>query len=191
MFMEEEVRKDILSMLRAVYTALEDCDANGLKTASDFTLHNSSTYQDRDSVSISVVVYSLYKICSRERLKENEDFLRFKREFLNLIKRAEKDLNKNRTKKYEIVIKRMYKLIAGIEKEFGMYVTQVVNQSRIKKGGRMFEHGVSAGRAAELLGISSWELMNYIGNTKLSDVRIVKTEDVKERIKYAKGVFGL
>jgi len=187
--MEEEVRRDILKVLRKVYSAVKKNDADSMKYASDYTLHNSTMYQDKDSVSIAVIVYSLYKIYSRERMKRSKDFEKFRNEFLNLVSTAQSDLAKNNDIAYRKVVRKMFSFIGRIEKKFGMYITEVINQSRIKKGGRVYEHGLSVGRTSDLLGVSSWELMNYIGNTKLSDVEPIYREDVKARLVFARGLF--
>jgi len=190
--MEEEVRKDIQNALREVYSSFKKVDADSLKFASDRTLHNSSMYQDKDSISIAVVVYSLYKICSRARVKESADFNKFHKDFLDLISSAQSDLARGRDRDFRMNLKRMFKLIARLENQFGMYITQVINQSRLKKGGRVYEHGVSVGRASELLGVSPWELMNYIGSTKLADVvPVMKKENVVKRVEVARKVFNL
>jgi hypothetical protein len=187
--MEEEVRRDILKVLRKVYSAIKKCDAGSMKFASDYTLHNSTMYQDKDSVSIAVIVYSLYKICSRDRIKRSKDFEKLQNEFLDLVSAAQSDLAKKNDVDYRKLVRKMFSFISRIEKRFGMYITQVINQSRIKKGGRVYEHGLSVGRTSELLGVSSWELMNYIGNTKLSDVEPTYREDVKDRLVFARGLF--
>ncbi|MAG78130.1 hypothetical protein CL616_02065 [archaeon] len=189
--MEEEIRRDILKVLRKVYSSVKKEDADSMKFSSDYTLHNSSMYQDKDSVSIAVIVYSMYKIFSRERLKGRKDFEIFKKSFLSLISDAQSSLAKNDYAKYRKVVKKMFNVIGKLEKKFGMYITQVISQSRIKKGGRVYEHGVSVGRASELLGVSTWDLMNYIGNTKLSDAEPFFRGDVNDRIVLARRIFGL
>ena len=69
-----------------------------------------------------------------------------------------------------------------------LYVQEVINQAQIKKGSKLCEHGLSCSKSAEILGISQWELMNYIGKTKLSEEEhdIV---DLRTRIDYARGLF--
>ncbi|MBT3985835.1 hypothetical protein HOD38_04455 [archaeon] len=189
--MEKEVKKDVLTVLRNVYSALKKWDADSMKFTSDYTLHNSSMYQDQDSVSVAVIVYSLYKICSRERIKRSKDFRKFQKDFLDMISEAQSNLSKDKVADYRRVIKKMFAYIGKLEKKFGMYITEVIKQSRIKKGGRIFEHGVSVGRVSELLGVSSWEMMNYIGNTKLSDIGPTYRKDVEGRLEYARRIFNV
>jgi len=81
-------------------------------------------------------------------------------------------------------------LIGKLEKKFGMYITEVLKQARIKKGGRVYEHGISIGRASQLMGISSWELRSYVGGTKLSDIRVVDSKKMKQRLMDVRRIFG-
>jgi hypothetical protein len=59
--------------------------------------------------------------------------------------------------------------------------------SKISKGSRLYEHGISIGRTAKLLGVSKWDLMQYAGKTGIHEV--VSGINVGERIKYAKSLF--
>ena len=108
-----------------------------------------------------------------------------------MISEAQSNLSKDKVADYRRVIKKMFAYIGKLEKKFGMYITEVIKQSRIKKGGRIFEHGVSVGRVSELLGVSSWEMMNYIGNTKLSDIGPTYRKDVEGRLEYARRIFNV
>ena len=51
----------------------------------------------------------------------------------------------------------------------------------------MYEYGISPGRAAEILGITKWELMRKIGGI---DEPNIETRDVKSRFEFAKKIFG-
>jgi len=53
----------------------------------------------------------------------------------------------------------------------------------------LYEHGLSIGKTAELLGINKWELMEYAGRTGISDVQENITISMKDRIKFVRGLF--
>ena len=59
----------------------------------------------------------------------------------------------------------------------------------INKASRIYEHGISMQRTAELLGISEWELSEYAGRTGISDVNLSITMDIKTRIEKAMELF--
>ena len=66
--MKEEIRKDLLKVLEKVVPALRSEDSRELKWLSNNTIHNAGIFQDRDSVSLAVILYSLSKIFERPRL---------------------------------------------------------------------------------------------------------------------------
>ena len=81
----------------------------------------------------------------------------------------------------------LYCIISTIDSKLKLYIGEVITQAEIKKGSKLYAHGISLGRAAEVLGISQWELMFYIGKTKLIDVK--GCVGVRERLNYARSLF--
>jgi len=187
--MEERVKKDILVVLQDLKKGILKNNLDVLKSSSDKTLHDAGLYQDEDSITVAVVAYSLYKIFSRERLQNNVVFEKFKNRLFNEITEARNILIKGDFSGYRKEMKDVLALIGKLEKKFGMYITEVLSQARIKKGGRVYEHGISSGRAAELMGISPWELQTYLGATKLSEVS--GATGIEERLKKARRIFLL
>jgi len=66
-----------------------------------------------------------------------------------------------------------------------------MQQARIKKGSRITEHGLSFGIVSQLLGISKWELMDYLGHTMVYDKENIRTKTTKERLNVAKRLFKI
>ncbi len=188
--MNPEVQKDILRVLIKVEPLLKKEDVAKIKIISNQTLHNASMFQDTDSISISVIMFSLSKIFNRPRLENNISIKLFKEEITTELCIAKNALEKNNEKEYKDSIKRIFQRISSFEKKFGMYITQVLEHARIKRGGRIYEHGFSAGRAAQLLGISSWELMSYVGETKISSFTKDTSISTRERINFTRRLFS-
>jgi len=69
-----------------------------------------------------------------------------------------------------------------------MYIEQVMQQGRIKKGSKLYEHGISIARSADLLGISQWQLLDYVGKTTMTDAT-PQSLDVKKRLSFARELF--
>ncbi|HIH15482.1 MAG: hypothetical protein QT08_C0013G0039 [archaeon GW2011_AR17] len=187
--MNKEVKKDILIVLKRVQPLLRKEDIAKLKILSNQTLHNAGLFQDTDSFSISVIIFSLSKIFNRPRLLENQAVARFKEDILKELLTTKKELERENEKEYQNAIKRIFQRISSFEKKFGMYITEVLSHAKIKKGGRMYEHGFSAGMASQLLGISSWELMSYLGETKLNITSKETTVSTKQRIQLTRKLF--
>ena len=189
--MQNEVKKDILSALKKVQPLLKTNDIAKLKSLSNSTIHNASIFQDPDSISISVIIFSLAKIFNRPRLEENPAVKKFKEELSGELFIAKSWLEKENEKEYHNAIQRIVQKISGFEKKFGMYVTQVLQHAKIKRGGRIYEHGFSTGKAAQLLGISSWELMSYLGETKVNNINKGTGLSTKDRLEIARRLFSV
>lgn len=192
--MNEIVRKDILFVFKRAIRAVKRGDVAELKRISNMTIHNASTYQDSDSITVAVVIYALYKICSRcfakERAAASKDFVKCLENIQIQLKKGYRFLQKRKYEDYKSAVKVMFEDIKEIEDEFGLYITEVLKQARIKKGSKIYEHGISAGRAAEMLGISLWELMDYVGHTKIPEQKPIVTKPMRERLKEARELFG-
>lgn len=181
--MNETIKKDILDVLSKSINMLKDRDADSLSELSNHTIHNASVYQDEDSLSVAVMVYALSKIVGRS--EGNLDH--------GLIERthqAHKSLSEGDYEGYKSWIKKIFSDISSLDHQLKLYIQEVINQSEIKKGSSIYAHGISLGRACEILGISQWELQSYIGKTTIDDgnERPIK---LRERIAYTRRIFRI
>lgn len=179
--MNEIVKKDILSILKQSKRILQRKDSFMLRDLSNHTIHNASIFQDEDSISIAVIIYSLSKVIERGKLDTKKA--------LSLINSAQKYLQKDDFTNYKYTIKNIFKFISSVDSKLKLYIEEVVKQAQIKKGSKLYDHGISIGQAAELLGVSQWELMNYVGKTSIIDR--FPSPDVKKRLDVAKQLFDL
>ena len=113
----------------------------------------------------------------------------FRKDFLNHIWKARTALDNNDYETYNLNIHKIFKHLGKLEKNFGQYVTEVISQAKIKKGSGVYEHGISVSRAAEIMGISPWELSEFIGQRRQADKIPMVTRSIKERIKTAREIF--
>ena len=69
------------------------------------------------------------------------------------------------------------------------YINEVLRKASINKASRIHEHGISLGQTAKLLGITQWELSEYIGRKEITDRRYSQTINTKIRAKMAMEFF--
>lgn len=188
--MNEEIRKDIINVLKKVLPLIQKGNSNQIKSISNETLHNAGIYQDPDSTSISVIIFSLSKICNRPRLCDKPEFIKFKEDISLDLQNAKDSLQASDINNYRKIIKKVFDKISKFETKFGMYISEVLEHAKIKRGGRIYEHGFSIGSTAELLGISTWDMMNYLGETKLGNKEKINIT-TKERLSNARRMFSL
>jgi hypothetical protein len=187
--MKEEVKKDILSILQGSYSAIKERNILQLQELSNHTLHDASIFQDEDSISIAVIIYSLSKIFERTRYQEYKNWNIFYKTVMENLEKAQEYLKKDYFNEYQECIKNILNVIDKLDEKFRRYINEVIEKARISKASRIYEHGISIGRTAKLLGISEWELMDYAGKTGISDIELSISKDIKQRIKFARGLF--
>jgi len=186
MLMEQEIRTDILAILQETIDMLKKEDYASLLEISNHTIHDASIFQDQDSLSVAVLVYALYKILGRSR----ETCKDLCSKSLDVLQNAHDLLQREDYEGYRDIIRKVFKFVSETDDHLHMYISEVVDQAQIKKGSKLFEHGLSLARAAELLGISRWELMQYVGKTRLPE-QIVGSMDIRDRVRYARKIFGI
>lgn len=186
--MLDYVRKNIIKQITRVISAIKKEDFLTLKELSNRTVHSASVYQDKSSLVFALTIYSLSKIV--ERCKNSKNFSVFENNMIKLLEESKYQLTMNNIDKYKIKRKQILKSISSMDKRFKFYIEEVIDKAKIKKGSKLYEHGVSTRRAAELLGVSQWELMTYVGKTKERNFR-VPAVNIKDRLAFARKIFNL
>jgi hypothetical protein len=183
--MEDNVRQDILAVLRETLKILTEPEPNPslLKDISNHVIHNASIYQDEDSISIAVLIYSLSKFI--DRLNSGFDYSKIK----NLVHNSIEYLEDENVESYQDFISQIFRIISKQDTKFNFYVQEVINQASIKKGSKIYEHGISASKTAQILGLSLWDFYRYLGATNVSDMNN-DISNVRERLKYTRKLFA-
>jgi len=176
------IKQDILSVIDQALVRIRLRDFTALKELSNHTIHNASMFQDPDSVSIAVVMYALSKIADRS---QDPSYLK---KIAQAFQKCKQSLQKNNITAYRNCIKSIFKVISSYDIKFKIYVEEVIDKAQVKKGSKIYEHGISIAKTAEILGVGQWELMSYIGKTRIHD-EFVGRVDVRKRIEFARGLF--
>lgn len=180
--MNDEVKKDILNILQKAIESFPVNDSANLRKLSNKTIHTTSIYQDKDSINIAVVVYALSKLIQRNHKKD---------EILEKLNKAKEFLENNSFEEYEKILAEIVDIIYSYDKKINFYVKHIINQAGIKKGSKIYEHGISLARTAEIFNISQWELMTYLGQTNIPDKQGESGTTLDERLTYTRKLFGI
>ena len=184
--MDEIVKKDALQILNRIIEILkatEEKDVLEIKNLSNHTIHNASVFQDDCSVSIAVIVYALSKIIERQQ---------YELDYTNIIKiieKARKSLKNESLSDFKLALRKLFSEISAIDNKLSLYIHEVINDAQVKKGCKLCEHGLSTAKASQVMGVSQWELMNYLGKTKLNE-NVAGIVDVRTRIKFTRDLFS-
>ena len=65
-----------------------------------------------------------------------------------------------------------------------------MHKASVNKASKIYEHGISMGRTAKMLGITQWELSEYTGQKNVPDNPYNETFDVRKRAEMAMEFFS-
>ncbi len=187
--MIDSVKRDIINVLKGGYRALKNKEVAELRDLSNHTIHNASIFRDKDSVSIAIIIFSLSKILEKNQYRQGNEWKGFYKGCLSFLDTARSSLDKDNFENYSNTMSEFFKFISIFDRKMNLFIDNVLDNAKIKKGCRVYEHGISIGCAADLFGLTHWELMNYIGNTTISDYNI--TMSMSDRIKMVKEIFKI
>jgi len=131
------------------------------------------------------LIYTLSKLIERrdyERIVNWDDFVR---KFNFVIDRTISALKKNDNESYAANMQEARGFLESVSGDLKYYIQEVLRKASINKGSRIYEHGISLGQTAKLLGISEWELLEYTGQSKIADMKFSDTLEIRKRAKMA------
>ena len=182
-------RGHILDVLNMVESSVENSDVVSLKALSNQTIHSASVEQDTDSVLMAVLVYSLSKIIERRGGLGNKVCDKFCEFVLKDLRESRVYLEKKDDKNFLKSLNKLRKDIENFSENYKKEVEDVLRKAQINKAAKIYEHGISLEKTAELLGITLFELAPYASQREENE-EFIKTINVKNRIKKAEEFFG-
>lgn len=186
---KEEIEHQI-AVLEKMKAALAGKNIFQLKELSNRTINTASAQQDSASITIAVIIYTLSKLVEREDYNKIRNWDAFVKKFNSIIDLAVAALADEKFDIYEKYVDRARQAIESQSIALKPYIQDVLKKASINKASRIYEHGVSLEQTAKLLGISQWELSDYIGSRDVADMKQNQTMDVKKRAKLALEFFS-
>jgi len=184
----EEV-ENVIDVLEKAKRAIANEDTIEIKDLSNRTLHTASIYQDPDNIVIAVILYALSKIIERTNFKDYPDWKKFKKNYETGINRAIIALKRKDIEVYRDQIDSIREYVKKLSGNFKDHIEEVFRKASINKASRLYEHGLSLGKTAKILGLTIWELNQYVGQTGIADLNLAYTKDLSDRIKLAEEIF--
>ncbi|MEM4182093.1 MAG: hypothetical protein QXX68_03015 [Candidatus Pacearchaeota archaeon] len=172
-----------LRILKETLKAFKKSEENNLKSLSNQTIHTAATSQDFDNIILAVIVYALGKILERDNYKQMDGWDLF---FQTTIKNIDKAIASIKNKDFEsfrLFLGKIREDVNKIDSNLSSYVKDVFYKAQINKASKIYQHGVSAQKAAELLGVSLWDLASYIGQGSVNEADIKDSLLFSERKK--------
>lgn len=175
------VKKDILNVLNEAVEIVKAGELFRLRELSDHVIHNASVFQDNDSITVAVTIHALSKLY--RYAKDVDKFV------LPHLENAIKYLREGKDTNYQEEMKLIIKDISQKDEKTKFYIQEVFEMAQIKKASKMFEHGISMGQVADALGISIWDIMDYVGKTTIVDQFGYKT-NISKKLQLTRELFS-
>jgi len=182
-------KDNLVYILENAKKAIDEKDIVTLKDLSNRTVHSASVYQDTDNITIAVIVYALYKVLARPDYEKYAEWPLFIETVNSNLSNAATNLKKGKTSEFRNNLRAIREVVEKLSGHFKSYIEEVFRTSLISKASRIYEHGVSMGQTASLLGITLFELAEYSGKTGISDVDLSSTVTIDKRLKMAMEFF--
>lgn len=181
--------KNVLRILRETKRLIEDDDAFELKALSNQTIHAATVSQDADNIIVAVLVYSIGKVMERDHYRKMEGWTEFRSAVIKNLTLAIKSLEADDVDKCRVYLGRIRNSLNRISSDLARYIKDVFRKAEINKAFKLYEHGLSTEKTAELLGVSLWDISSYIGQSSIGDAHVSVTMPVEERVKIAEEIF--
>jgi len=189
-FYSVEEKSHIIHILEETHEALKNNDAIALKELSNQTVHCASCIQDSGSITIAVLDYALNKLLERGQQNNIKNWPAFVKRFNLYLDSAAHALEEDNQQKYEDFIKQARASLEGVAVNLKPYIQEVMRNASINKASKLYEHGISLGQTASLLGVTQWELSAYTGTRVETSSDMSRNINVKKRAQMALEFFG-
>lgn len=186
----EKEYKNLLDIFSQLKTAIKEENIIKIKELSNRTIHSASIKQDTQSITVAVVIYTISKIIERKKYKEYPEWPNFYKKIIKIIDDCYFYLEKKDFFSFNNCLGNIIQEINKLKGHLGSYIQQVFTKAKINKASRIYEHGISFSKTAEIMGITLYDLAEYVGTTGIANVFLTITKDVKERIKILNEIFS-
>ncbi|MGM5483324.1 MAG: hypothetical protein ACQER9_00220 [Nanobdellota archaeon] len=176
--------EDSLKVLEKTIRTIRNNELLSLEKISNELTHSSTTFQDSISISISKIIFGIFKL---ERIGIQKNVPLPLSTFINHLTKMHDFLLRGKIKEFESESNDIIKLIIKNGEE--LKIGNVIERAGVKKGSRLYDHGMSVALAADSMNVSQWELYDYIGKSSMNDYPEDVDTRTKIRLKYAREVF--
>lgn len=184
--MESKQEKEhFIQILKETKSALKTNNYVQLQTLSDKTIHTASIEQHTDAILIAILIYTLSKIVARRKKMQIKNWNSFVNKFNTHLDLAIKSLENDDQKNFLKSLENAKKIISNLSINLKPYLQEVLKKASINKASKIFEHGISLEQTAKLLGVTKWELSEYIGQKNIPDTKYNLTMNTKRRAEMA------
>ncbi len=183
-------KENILKILEGTKQALLKGDSVTIKNLSNQTTNTAALTHDPDNIAIAVIIYSISKLLERENYKTLPGWNEFYKNIFKCLDNSINSVKTNDEAKIKESLNNLRTSLLRVSGSLKKHIQDVFRKASINKASKLYEHGMSMEKTANLLGITMFELASYAGQKEqVAETPLVKGVDIKSRIKLAMGLF--
>jgi len=167
---------------------LEQFRANDLEILhriDEKTLEEAIIEYRKDIAELAIIAYSFRKLLSKKHIFNSPNWKGFREKTINDLQLAIELSKKENKDEYNKKIKEIENSIEKTDQLLGHFIHDIVFNARTKLASSAYAYGLSLSQASNLLSANKDQVMELIGQTKISDEDI-KSKTMFERIDFLK-----
>jgi len=172
---------DKASILKMIVELIQKRDLALFHTMEDKVLEQAIISHDKDFAELSIIAYSLRKLLSKKHIYLNSRWSGMQSKIIDDLRFCISQIEKNDIGRYNEKIKSVQDKIEKTDEVLGYYVTNILQNARVKLASNVYAYGQSAEQSADLLSADKEQLMSFVGVTKLAD-EDKKYKSIKDRV---------
>jgi len=179
--MDPETKANLIKTLQELRIILLPTHVHSfeLKRLSNQLMEDVALFHHRETISVSVLVYSLYKIFQKNPTIGTS----------LLIPLIDKAIAAENVTLFRTSIKNLFDAVKKYDKDIDVNVKQLIKHAEVKRGMKAYAHGLSIGHAADIIGVSKWEIMEYLGTSNYEDDVHFRI-DARSRLEFVRSLFS-
>ena len=185
-----EHQRELLLLVQKASRAIKKSDVKVLRFLSEECVRLSSVMQDPSVVTLAVLLYSYSKLFERQYYSKYTSWENVCYSCFTQFDAAIAALRVDDFGLFQKEISASVRLLQKVEPQFKKHIEDVFHKARVTKGADVYAKGLSLGRTASLLGISSFELMDYLGVQRIADTKEHVSMPVMKRLDYTRELFS-
>lgn len=183
--MKEAMRQSMIKDIGKAMTILQNGRATAsepLKSLSTHVIGDVALYRNVDAATLAILIYSLHKTLSCVTDEKVQHIIEG-------LERLQSQLRSKQFTKYNETMKRLFDLLRECNSAIKVHIRDVFYAAKIKKGTDLLEQGLSLARAADLMGVSRWDVLHY-GGSSMAGTEHSESWPASKRLALARKIFS-
>lgn len=173
--------------MEEIQHAFKNKNAGDLRRIANQTIWKTSIHNDSVEAEIAVIAYALHKLLTKEHIQNNAKWKTIQGIINEKLAESVQSLKHKNIAQFRHQLEQLSKRIQTADKNFGNFVQNLIEKSRVKQASSLYAFGLSLGQATALTNADKKTLFNYIGYTKMHDEQ-PSHKTISDRIQYLEAI---